>query len=258
MGKWAEKSYDDELLRKMKKLFNEISEKSEKDNAEPPISYQSFVETFDENDHFIRRLFEFLVKDTTQRHRKKRSHQTYSELQRHHPNLSSIFQVLPPSRHEAGGILSSPLSPNIPETSGSSSHVIRPHMERRLSRDHSRHLTALLQRQAAMARLNHSHSSRAPTSRNPNTQSPQVPSVLSAQGPHPFPNFAVRRRSIPIDVEHGRERERAALARRMSLFAHRQPPIPTISEFESNPETASLNSTHNTEFQFPGTIQEEN
>ncbi|ORX78699.1 hypothetical protein K493DRAFT_102826 [Basidiobolus meristosporus CBS 931.73] len=254
MGKWAEKSYDDELLRKMKKLFNEVSEKSEKDNAEPSISYQSFVESFDENDHFIRRLFEFLVKDTTQRHRKKRLQHNHSETHRHQHSLSSILQVLPPPRHEVGGPLSSSHSPAIAEHFGSSSHA-RPHLERRLSRDNTRHLTALLQRQAAMARLNHNHPPRAHSTRSPGAP---VPSVLSAHGPHPFPNFSVRRRSIPIDVEHGRERERAALARRMSLFAHRQPPIPTIAELESSSETPPLHPTTNTEFQFPGAIQEEN
>ncbi|KAK9761798.1 hypothetical protein K7432_013035 [Basidiobolus ranarum] len=276
MGKWAERSYDEELIRKVKKLFEEVSEKSEKDNAVPPLSYQSFVEAFDENDHFIGRLFGFLVKDTAQRHRKKRFQQTELESeplpQRRRTSSSSIFQVLPPTRNTTDGTHLSPRSTAIPDASGNTSRQIpspvRPHMGRRLSRDNAQYLSALLQRQAAMTRLNYNSglSSRDSSPRSSTTQITSGPSLLAAHEAQPFPSFSVRRGSIPIDVEHGREHERAALARRMSLFAHRQTHIPTISELESATATTTAPATESTsrnlasgaQFQHSGPIQEEN
>lgn len=79
MGKWAEKSYDDELVRKIKVIFNGIEKKLEKDNPNSTFGFENFVETFDVNDKFVQRMFEFLVKETAQSHRRERFNSTLSQ-----------------------------------------------------------------------------------------------------------------------------------------------------------------------------------
>ncbi|KAL7752841.1 hypothetical protein RI367_001844 [Sorochytrium milnesiophthora] len=63
MGKWAEKAYDDELLTKVKRLFESVKGKAcgglTEDGQE--FTYEEFVETLDDNDKYIKKLFEHLV-----------------------------------------------------------------------------------------------------------------------------------------------------------------------------------------------------
>ncbi|KAJ3281938.1 hypothetical protein HK104_011183 [Borealophlyctis nickersoniae] len=76
MGKWVEKSYDEEVLRKVKRLFTKTLEKVDKEIPEGAFGFEDFVDMWDENDLFIRRLFEFLVKET---YYKKRGRTRHSE-----------------------------------------------------------------------------------------------------------------------------------------------------------------------------------
>ena len=62
MGKWVEKGYDGELVRKMKCLFEEVAEKLNREQPDIDFTFENFVESFDETDKFNRRLFEFFVK----------------------------------------------------------------------------------------------------------------------------------------------------------------------------------------------------
>jgi len=64
MGKWVEKGYDSELVRKMKALFEEVSNKLNREQPDLNFTFENFVESFDETDKFNRRLFEFFVKVT--------------------------------------------------------------------------------------------------------------------------------------------------------------------------------------------------
>eukprot|EP00127_Corallochytrium_limacisporum_P007210 Clim_evm83s243 gene=Clim_evmTU83s243 len=68
MGKWVEKNYELELLRKIKVIFADVQQKLG-DDSSSSVTFENFVEGFDEKDKFTRRLFEFLVKETTGRHR---------------------------------------------------------------------------------------------------------------------------------------------------------------------------------------------
>ncbi|KAF8931504.1 hypothetical protein BGZ47_011805 [Haplosporangium gracile] len=60
MGRPVARNLEDEMMTKIKALFDRILDTVNKEN---------FVDCFDENDHFTKRVFEFLVKETAQRYR---------------------------------------------------------------------------------------------------------------------------------------------------------------------------------------------
>ncbi|KAF9141892.1 hypothetical protein BG015_001100 [Linnemannia schmuckeri] len=60
MGRPVARNLEDEMMTKIKVLFDRILDTVNKEN---------FVDCFDENDHFTKRVFEFLVKETAQRYR---------------------------------------------------------------------------------------------------------------------------------------------------------------------------------------------
>ncbi|OZJ06856.1 hypothetical protein BZG36_00145 [Bifiguratus adelaidae] len=67
MGKWIEPAHEDELVRKFKFLFAVAKEKIQAECRDDSYTFENFVEALDENDKFVRRLFEFLIRDTCQR-----------------------------------------------------------------------------------------------------------------------------------------------------------------------------------------------
>ncbi|RKP13269.1 hypothetical protein BJ684DRAFT_20225 [Piptocephalis cylindrospora] len=74
MGKWIELSGEAELNRKCQTLFEEVSSKALKSDWD--FTYEDFTRTLDPNDRFVRRLFEFLIKETAMRYRKLRPSST--------------------------------------------------------------------------------------------------------------------------------------------------------------------------------------
>mmetsp|Transcript_9769 Transcript_9769/g.16999 ORF Transcript_9769/g.16999 Transcript_9769/m.16999 type:complete len:211 (+) Transcript_9769:106-738(+) len=71
MGKWVEEDPHRMLMRKIKGLFYETQRKMKTEHPENNMSFDQFAEHFDSKDRFTRRLFEFLVKETSIRAREK-------------------------------------------------------------------------------------------------------------------------------------------------------------------------------------------
>ncbi|KAF9308666.1 hypothetical protein BGZ91_007708, partial [Linnemannia elongata] len=69
MGRPVARNLEDEMMTKIKALFDRILDTVNKEN---------FVDCFDENDHFTKRVFEFLVKETAQRYRSAHPQPQYS------------------------------------------------------------------------------------------------------------------------------------------------------------------------------------
>ncbi|KAF9403188.1 hypothetical protein BGX21_006371 [Mortierella sp. AD011] len=69
MGRPVVRNLEDEMMTKIKKLFDKILETVNKDNPTYTFEFEQFVDCFDENDQFTKRVFEFLVKEIAQRYR---------------------------------------------------------------------------------------------------------------------------------------------------------------------------------------------
>ncbi|KAF9348940.1 hypothetical protein BGX26_012703 [Mortierella sp. AD094] len=69
MGRPVARNLEDEMMTKIKKLFDKILETVNKDNPTYTFDFEQFVDCFDENDQFTKRVFEFLVKEIAQRYR---------------------------------------------------------------------------------------------------------------------------------------------------------------------------------------------
>ncbi|KAK9764664.1 hypothetical protein K7432_007649 [Basidiobolus ranarum] len=251
MGKWSQKSYDDELLRKVKLLFTELNEKTTKDSTDLVISYETFVDSLDENNSFVKQIFEFLIKDTAHKYRKRT--QPFTEYtNRHRPSLSSIFQPQLDTQTPFSTSESVSPSTNSLDAPQFSDVSTRPSLERlfsrdndlpfverrlsrdingtlflerRLSRDMSAYLSSSLARPTVHASGNHFSVANFPSV--PTLARQLNPSSLHAQhSSNPtngsFHPYMIRRRSIPLDFERGPNpppRERPTL-RRMSFLGN--------------------------------------
>ncbi|KAI9591576.1 hypothetical protein BDF19DRAFT_417039 [Syncephalis fuscata] len=71
MGRWSQSAYENDLLCKVKTLFQESMSQIIRDNQHD-FNFEAFVTSFDENDRSIRRAFDNFVKEVYRRHRKTR------------------------------------------------------------------------------------------------------------------------------------------------------------------------------------------
>ncbi|KAF9956812.1 hypothetical protein BGZ70_009761 [Mortierella alpina] len=95
MGRPVGRNLEDEMMAKIKTLFDKILETVNKENPNYTFDFEQFVDCFDENDHFTKRVFEFLVKETAQRYRSR------------HPNAQHSAQPRPHTIHHFSGTESS-------------------------------------------------------------------------------------------------------------------------------------------------------
>ncbi|KAF9094769.1 hypothetical protein BGX23_001614 [Mortierella sp. AD031] len=98
MGRPVARNLEDEMMTKIKALFDRILDTVNKENPAYTFDFEQFVDCFDENDHFTKRVFEFLVKETAQRYRSAHPHvqqparsqpQTIHHLQESRSNSNS-------------------------------------------------------------------------------------------------------------------------------------------------------------------------
>ncbi|EGO02102.1 hypothetical protein SERLA73DRAFT_120739 [Serpula lacrymans var. lacrymans S7.3] len=68
MGKWTVGYHDEVLRAKMKSLVSGAIKRSKLENAEPWISYDTFVEELDSGDSFTTSIIDILVKELAERH----------------------------------------------------------------------------------------------------------------------------------------------------------------------------------------------
>jgi len=108
MGKWAEYSWDKELMEKIHQLWNETITKIQKDNPESQLSFEDFVTCLDPSDRMTKKLFEVLVKETmatnlmaSARTRGTNSNDTQSASPSHQP-ISRTYLLLPSSLGPSG------------------------------------------------------------------------------------------------------------------------------------------------------------
>ncbi|KAG0199830.1 hypothetical protein BGX28_006973 [Mortierella sp. GBA30] len=92
MGRPVGRNLEDEMMAKIKTLFDRILETVNKENPNYTFDFEQFVDSFDENDHFTKRVFEFLVKETAQRYRST------------HPSAQHSAQSLPHTIHHFTGL----------------------------------------------------------------------------------------------------------------------------------------------------------
>ncbi|KAF9113103.1 hypothetical protein BGX27_002213 [Mortierella sp. AM989] len=92
MGRPIDRNLEDEMMTKIKKLFDKILESVNKDNPTYTFDFEQFVDSFDENDQFTKRVFEFLVKEIAQRYRS-----THPNSQ--HPNSQHPARPRPHTIH---------------------------------------------------------------------------------------------------------------------------------------------------------------
>ncbi|KAG0019146.1 hypothetical protein BGZ81_009898 [Podila clonocystis] len=59
MGRPTGRNLEDELMTKIKLMFNRFHESDQKDNPEIPFDFAQFVDSFD--DSFTTKVFEFLT-----------------------------------------------------------------------------------------------------------------------------------------------------------------------------------------------------
>ncbi|KAF9968426.1 hypothetical protein BGZ73_000133, partial [Actinomortierella ambigua] len=69
MGRPVGRNLEEEMIVKIKRLFDKVLDSVNKENPNYCFDFEQFVDCFDENDHFTKRVFEFLVKETAQRYR---------------------------------------------------------------------------------------------------------------------------------------------------------------------------------------------
>ncbi|RKP10581.1 hypothetical protein THASP1DRAFT_27636 [Thamnocephalis sphaerospora] len=72
MGRWSQSAHEDELLRKVKTLFQNAADHVLRDHQHE-FNFEAFVASLDENDRGVRRLFEGLLKETHRSYRKSRA-----------------------------------------------------------------------------------------------------------------------------------------------------------------------------------------
>ncbi|KAK5808711.1 hypothetical protein F5H01DRAFT_49918 [Linnemannia elongata] len=84
MGRPVARNLEDEMMTKIKALFDRILDTVNKENPQYTFDFEQFVDCFDENDHFTKRVFEFLVKETAQRYRSAHPQPQYSS----HPRVT--------------------------------------------------------------------------------------------------------------------------------------------------------------------------
>ncbi|KAG0056234.1 hypothetical protein BGZ83_005966 [Gryganskiella cystojenkinii] len=85
MGKPIGRDLDREMMAKIHTLFDRILDTVNKENPSYAFDFEQFVDCFDVEDHFTKRVFEFLVKETAQRHRSSHPHSHTQHLLRHRP-----------------------------------------------------------------------------------------------------------------------------------------------------------------------------
>ncbi|KAF9188217.1 hypothetical protein BGZ51_000744 [Haplosporangium sp. Z 767] len=91
MGRPVGRNLEDEMMTKIRKLFDQILDTVNKENPTYTFDFEQFVDCFDENDHFTKRVFEFLVKETAQRYRSS------------HPNAQHPAHPRPHTIHHYSG-----------------------------------------------------------------------------------------------------------------------------------------------------------
>ncbi|KAF9977810.1 hypothetical protein BGZ65_007247 [Modicella reniformis] len=69
MGRLVSRNLEDELMIKIKKLFDRIFDSVIKENPSYSFGFEQFVDSFDENDHYMKQVFEFLIMEMAQRYR---------------------------------------------------------------------------------------------------------------------------------------------------------------------------------------------
>ncbi|KAF8975119.1 hypothetical protein BGZ46_009418 [Entomortierella lignicola] len=69
MGRPIVRNLENEMMTKVKKLFDKILEKVNKDHPTHTFEFEQFVDCLDENDPFTKRVFEYLIKEIAQRYR---------------------------------------------------------------------------------------------------------------------------------------------------------------------------------------------
>ncbi|KAG0293315.1 hypothetical protein BGZ98_002228 [Dissophora globulifera] len=84
MGRPVGRNLEDELMTKIKLLFDRTLDAVNKENPMYTFDFEQFVDCFDVNDHFFKRIFEFLVKETAQRYRTVHPYGTHSLQPRQH------------------------------------------------------------------------------------------------------------------------------------------------------------------------------
>ncbi|KFH66414.1 hypothetical protein MVEG_06939 [Podila verticillata NRRL 6337] len=99
MGRPTGRNLEDELMTKIKLMFDRFHESDQKDNPEIPFDFTQFVDSFD--DSFTTKVFEFLVKETALRYRNTQAalhhDSTRTSLNRHHHHHHFL-----PYHHEQG------------------------------------------------------------------------------------------------------------------------------------------------------------
>ncbi|KAG0264419.1 hypothetical protein BG011_006895 [Mortierella polycephala] len=91
MGRPVGRNLEDEMMTKIRKLFDQILDTVNKENPTYTFDFEQFVDCFDESDHFTKRVFEFLVKETAQRYRSS------------HPNAQHPAHPRPHTIHHYSG-----------------------------------------------------------------------------------------------------------------------------------------------------------
>ncbi|KAF9274542.1 hypothetical protein BGZ68_000561 [Mortierella alpina] len=108
MGRPVGRNLEDEMMAKIKTLFDKILETVNKENPNNPFDFEQFVDCFDENDHFTKRVFEFLVKETAQRYRSTYPNAQHSAQPRphtihHFSGTENSYQFRQGGRHSCRG-----------------------------------------------------------------------------------------------------------------------------------------------------------
>ncbi|GJJ69061.1 hypothetical protein EMPS_01407 [Entomortierella parvispora] len=101
MGRTVGRDLDREMMAKIHTLFDRILDTVNKENPNFTFDFEQFVDCFDEDDQFIKRVFQFLVKETAQRHRTAHP-QTQQPLRRpytihHSPAHTRVIRSLGPA-----------------------------------------------------------------------------------------------------------------------------------------------------------------
>ncbi|KAG0076545.1 hypothetical protein BGZ92_002352 [Podila epicladia] len=101
MGRPTGRNLEDELMTKIKLMFDRFHESDQKDNPEIPFDFTQFVDSFD--DSFPVKVFEFLIKETAIRYRNTQAalhhDNSRTSLRHHHHHHHHHFL---PYHHEQG------------------------------------------------------------------------------------------------------------------------------------------------------------
>ncbi|KAG0014956.1 hypothetical protein BGZ80_010133 [Entomortierella chlamydospora] len=119
MGRPVVRNLEDEMMTKIKKLFDKILETVNKDNPTYTFEFEQFVDCFDENDQFTKRVFEFLVKEIAQRYRSTYPNSQHPVRPRPHTIHHTLAQESGDNNTNNNSI-SSPVPNDGPTANGSS------------------------------------------------------------------------------------------------------------------------------------------